>query len=618
MRNYTLMKTRLFFSLFFSFMILSHCSSSGGEEVTLPGRVAQSSDTTAPTFDGAASVTGNGADSIVINWTQASDDVTAAANMTYLVCYSSTQGECVSNFTTKFTTAEGATSHTVNGLSGSTTYYAVVRAKDEAGNIDSNITERSSITAGWFTFLGVTNKVNKMYDIEVTNDGGVLLMMTTTEHINLGVTPILPFKASTSEYNKLMLVKLSSSGSVEWQTYFNSSGVDYTSGADIHATSDGFYLLLNVEATTPLTDLPDLGGATSILAYNDGKDILLIKITTAGQVSWYTYLGGSGNESGNGLCTLADGSVIVAALGFADISSLGPVTGGPLVAYKNGGDTLLIKMSSGGIVQQYTFFGGSYWENPTGIACSSSDQVVIAAEAHAPASSEMTAALNAHSAGSSASSATQNDILTASFNSSLSPQWYTYAGSIEADDKPKVAISDSAIYVTGTADNTFNINSTGPLQAHADNSNTGGDFAVIKYDTSGNYQWHNLFGTSGDDLPGDIVISGTQVLVAGEVSGNIAGYDSKSPIYDYVGTTAKDIAILSFDANGSASWYSFYGSTAIDSVARLSIGNSAMFLAGQYSSNISSFNNTSPLQSSGEAGTHSDIAVFQLKTNGEL
>jgi predicted phage tail protein len=121
-------------------------------------------DTTAPTFAGAAMATpGNPATapgSIDLSWKAASDDKSDPSAITYLI-YQATAANGESFSSPSYTSQAGATSYTVSGLMAGTKYYFVVRARDEAGNIDSNRAEVSAATpassdkvAPTFTGLG--------------------------------------------------------------------------------------------------------------------------------------------------------------------------------------------------------------------------------------------------------------------------------------------------------------------------------------------------------------------------------------------------------------------------------------------------------------------------------
>ncbi|VAX33567.1 hypothetical protein MNBD_NITROSPIRAE03-1875, partial [hydrothermal vent metagenome] len=100
-----------------------------------------------PTFGGAATATAVSSSQIDLTWTAATDNVTPSSNIVYLIYISTTSGGQDFLLPPSYTTAAGATTYSVTGgLSSSTTYYFVVRARDEAGNIDNNTVEVSATT----------------------------------------------------------------------------------------------------------------------------------------------------------------------------------------------------------------------------------------------------------------------------------------------------------------------------------------------------------------------------------------------------------------------------------------------------------------------------------------
>ncbi|MCU1282084.1 MAG: Fibronectin type domain protein [bacterium] len=128
-----------------------------GTGVEVSATTAAANDTTPPTFAGLATATSGGDSSIALAWSAASDDVTSAAQIVYFV-YQATATHGESFAAPTYTSAPGATSMTVSGLMPSTTYYFVVRARDAAGNPDSNTVEHAATTAADTTppsFAGV-------------------------------------------------------------------------------------------------------------------------------------------------------------------------------------------------------------------------------------------------------------------------------------------------------------------------------------------------------------------------------------------------------------------------------------------------------------------------------
>lgn len=115
-------------------------ASGGGiriDDVILKGAVngVASSDVTPPVAGGGGVVTPSVISSAQINlsWTAATDNSTAQAAIVYEICQSTSSTGC-NTFSATYTNGAGVVTKSVTGLTGSTTYYFVVRAKDASGN----------------------------------------------------------------------------------------------------------------------------------------------------------------------------------------------------------------------------------------------------------------------------------------------------------------------------------------------------------------------------------------------------------------------------------------------------------------------------------------------------
>jgi YVTN family beta-propeller protein len=139
-------------------------------------------DPTPPTFGGVESATALSSTEIELQWSEATDDVTPSSNIVYLIYMATTSGG--QNFATPTAmTAPGVTAYTVTGLIPNTTYYFVVRARDEAGNIDANTVEKESTTLAAPTIL-VTNYTDNSVSV-INGDTNAVLTV-----IPVGTGPI--------------------------------------------------------------------------------------------------------------------------------------------------------------------------------------------------------------------------------------------------------------------------------------------------------------------------------------------------------------------------------------------------------------------------------------------
>jgi predicted phage tail protein len=108
-----------------------------------------------PVFSGLSAITGITTTTMVLNWLPATDNVTDPGKIQYLI-YAATarSGENFANPTVA--SSPGANSYTVTNLNPATTYYFVVRAIDEHGNVDGNSEERSAATSS----LAISGTIN--------------------------------------------------------------------------------------------------------------------------------------------------------------------------------------------------------------------------------------------------------------------------------------------------------------------------------------------------------------------------------------------------------------------------------------------------------------------------
>jgi len=82
---------------------------------------------------------------IDLSWSASTDDLTPAGGIVYEICRATAAGGC-SSFTATHTTAAGATNFNSTGLTGGTTYYFVIRARDQATNTSTVSGEISAMT----------------------------------------------------------------------------------------------------------------------------------------------------------------------------------------------------------------------------------------------------------------------------------------------------------------------------------------------------------------------------------------------------------------------------------------------------------------------------------------
>jgi hypothetical protein len=189
----------------------------------------------------------------------------------------------------------------------------------------------SSGAIQWQKVLGGSTGCDFANAILSTPDGGYVIVGHTDSHDG-DVT-------STAGERDVWIIKLSSSGAVLWQKTIGGSESDYA--YSIQATPDGGY----ITAGYTYSNNGDVSG-------NHGDaDAWIVKLSSTGAIEWQKALGGSGEEIARSVLPTPDGGYIVGA---CTKSNSGDVSGN-----HGDADAWVVKLSSSGAIQWQKALGGT-------------------------------------------------------------------------------------------------------------------------------------------------------------------------------------------------------------------------------------------------------------------
>ena len=303
---------------------------------------------------------------------------------------------------------------------------------------------------------------------------------------SLGNNYSLGFTFSTGAGNPdAFLAKRDVDGAVQWQRTLG--GTNYEKGFSLVIDSSN-----------------NIYEAGFTFSEGAGGDLLLAKYNSSGTLQWQRILGGSSEESGEGITSDSAGNVYV--FGYSSSQGAG--------AY----DLLLAKYNSSGALQWQRILGGSGNEFGRGISIDSSDNLyVLGTEG---------------SEGSGSSS-----LLLAKYNSSGTIQWQRILAGSGADRAAGVSVdSSNNIYVLG----------------HTESQGAGGrDLLLAKYNSSGTIQWQRILGGSGGD-------EGNSVHFDSSDNVYVLGITASS------GEGNKDYLLAKYNSSGTIQWQRTLGGSAAD------------------------------------------------------
>jgi len=239
----------------------------------------------------------------------------------------------------------------VTGYSG-TTWGSPVNPHSGGDYQDAFVAELdSSGTLLWNTFLGgsggggYSGGWDEGRGIAVDASGNVYVTGYS------GYTWGSPRRAFT-KYNDAFAAKLNPSGTLIWNTFLGGSGTSETgfleTGQGIAVDGGG-----NVYVTGTSPAAWSCSPTCTVRPYTAGCDAFAAKLdSSSGDLTWNTFLGGSGEDNGFSIAMDGGGNVYMTGFSNAD-------WGSPLRAYSSGYDGFAAKIDSSGALIWNSFLGGN-------------------------------------------------------------------------------------------------------------------------------------------------------------------------------------------------------------------------------------------------------------------
>jgi len=233
-------------------------------------------------------------------------------------------------------------------------------------------------------------------------------------------------------------------------------------------------------------------------------------------------------------------------------------------------------------------FGGSGIETDiAGVAVDSSDNIYITGTSS-----------GTNVFGASVTSGTTEDIFVVKLNSSGVVQWVYTAGGTGRDRGRKIALdSEGGIFVVGYYQNTVDFGNGNTT------SNGSFDSFILKLNSSGNIEWVNSYGSTGNDLGRDLVVdSNDNVIMLGTFRGTVT-FDQYAPsIY-----TSNDYDVFLIRLNKSGIWQSTWrteNTGSADARALAIDSNNVTYLTGSFSGTVTFGDNTYTAANSNDLFIH--------------
>ena len=375
----------------------------------------------------------------------------------------------------------------------------------------------SDTTLMWNTFLGNWEDIGM--DIAV-DAGGNIYVVGVSSHT--WGSPIRAFDV----INDVFVVKLSSDGVLQWNTFLGSSGDD--NGRSIALDGDGnIYVLGSSDLTWESPTHAHMGDYDGFVAKLDPNGVLL----------WNTFLGGDGNDDGSAISVDENGDIYVLGVSDADWGCAPVIC--TVRAYTSGRDVFTAKLDSDGTLQWNTFLGDSGNDSPGSMGVDNNGDLYLSG-------SSKTAwglPLRAY--------AGDLDAFVAKLNSNGALLWNTFLGGSDHDGAGGIAVDGSGnTYIVGFSNASWG----SPVRMFTvGNTAWEDDSFAAKLDSNGELQWNTFLGGSESDNGAAIALDGNENVYVLGSSADTWG----APLRAY--TNRRDAFTAKLNSDGALQWNTFLG-----------------------------------------------------------
>jgi hypothetical protein len=322
------------------------------------------------------------------------------------------------------------------------------------GGSDAFVAKLSAASGAllWHTFLGGAG------DDEgnaIALDGGGNLYLAGTSAAAWGTTVPRPFGGLEDAF----AAKLNGDGALQWNTFLGGAGIE--EGADIAADGSGNVYVVG-SSSDGWSEVPVRG-------HGEMGDAFAARLNADGALQWHTFLGGTGEDSGNAVIAAAGGDSIYAA------GSSTASWGAPLRAYSAWGDGFAVKLDGGGALQWLTFLGGAWNDGSDGLALDGDGNLYVKGSGDAG----WGAPVRDYNAG--------YDAYVVKLSPTGAMQMLAFVGGEGDDFGDGIALDPGGnIVLAGMSDGVWGE----PVQSYGDTPHA---FA-LKLNAGGALQWHTFFG----------------------------------------------------------------------------------------------------------------------------
>lgn len=324
---------------------------------------------------------------------------------------------------------------------------------------------------------------------------------------------------------------------------------------------------------------------TAVLVSSGGTDGFIAKYTPGGSLLWARRFGGAGNDTGMAVAVDASNNVILTG-GFSGTATIGATS----LTSSGDADIIVAKFNAAGTLQWASRAGSIGRDQGRSLAVDNSNNIYVVGAFGA----------NVSFGATTLSSSGLNDAFIARMAPAGTFDWAQRGGGADMDEANGVAV-DAA----GNSMMVGRYRTSATFGATTLGGNGGDDGFVVRYNTSGTFQWAaSVVGTGSDEMRGVAIDGSGNALVTGWLTGAV---NFGTTVNASVG--ARDGFVAKYSNAGTLLWRRVFGGSNDDWATAITLdaaGNS--YVNGYFTTRMDIASIT--LSAQGGAGVDAFVAKF--------
>ncbi len=371
-------------------------------------------------------------------------------------------------------------------------------------------------------------------------------------------------------FTDAFIQKLDAAGNLQWVANFTGGTWEQFNSVVVDPAGD-LYAFGHYSGTVDF----DPGPGILNLMSAGGNDLVILKLSAAGNLIWVKTIGGTGNEEGLSIGCDLSGNIYCGGI-FNGSVDFDPGPGAYTLASAGGGDTYILKLDASGAFIWARSFGTVNSESLYGMDVSGAGDIIVAGTFSGSGDFNPTAGINTLSA------VAFTDIYLVKLNAAGNHLWSSSIGAAGFESVSDVCFTTGGdILISGGFNGPLDFD---PGPGIVSLTPSGFDGYLIKLNAAGNFLWVKQF-NGNSFLPFKVEVnSSDKIFMIGSFVGTVDFDPGPGTVPVTSGNITQDAFVVGLDNTGAYEWHlDPEGAISFDQIMAFTVSSAGhLFFMGRF------------------------------------